>query len=319
MNLSPSPAILPLRIPCHGTELAATLYRPTAYGRHPVVIIHGGLAMPRQFYGRFASWLATQGYACMTYDYTGMFGSRQEPGQACRAFDLQTWASRDLVAVTDWCKRTFDDVPITALAHSFGGTLAGLSSSVAQLDALMLVNSGSAYWGHTDASWHQLQRGFFCWVGIPALVALFGHFPGKALGVLGDLPRDVALELARWCRHPDYMLGHVRDCPGLMQLKAPAISLSFDDDHVFPPRAVQWLADHFVQKVEVRIKTTSPADVGDQFINQSGIGLSGMGHFGFFDPDKGQPYWFELLTWLEEVLLARETHAFHAVLAERTA
>jgi predicted alpha/beta hydrolase len=290
MTTTFTPTIVPLRIPSGKTELAATLFRPSALGKHPIVILHGGLAMPRQFYSRFAGWLASNGYACLTYDYAGMFGSRDDLSSSLQ-IDLHTWAERDMAAVTAWCADAAEDLPLSAIAHSFGGTLIGLSGSVARLDALMLVNSGSAYWGHTAASLHRLQRAAFAYVGLPVLSRLFGYFPGKALGVLGDLPKDVAIELAKWCRHPDYMLGYHRECAGFSTLRAPVISLTTEADHVFPIASVEWLAGRFATPVPVRVLPTSQ----DQ----------PLGHFDFFDPHKGKSHWPQALTWLEGALQER--------------
>lgn len=296
MSVTFTPTIVPLRIPSGRTELAATLFRPSTFGRHPVVILHGGLAMPRQFYSRFASWLASQGHTCITYDYAGMFGSRNEEAPASQV-DLHTWAERDMEAVTAWCRRAFEGLPVSAIAHSFGGTLVALSGSVARLDALMLVNSGSAYWGHAAASAHRLQRVAFAYVGLPALARLCGHFPGKALGVLGDLPKNVAIELAKWCRHPDYMLGHQAACAGFAALRAPAISLATAGDHVFPSRSVAWLAKHFA--------TPIPVHMLEAGTGQASVGAA-LGHFDFFDPHRGKPHWPEALAWLEA---ATQDHA----------
>jgi predicted alpha/beta hydrolase len=287
MTFTFTPSIVPLRIPSGTTELAATLFRPSPFGEYPVVILHGGLAMPRQFYGRFAIWLASRGHACLTYDYAGMFGSKDDWAPSSR-IHLNTWAERDMAAVTAWCRRSFEDRPVAAIAHSFGGTLIGLSDSVASLDALMLVNSGSAYWGYTAASLHRLQRAAFAYVGLPVLSRLCGYFPGKALGVLGDLPQDVAIELAKWCRHPDYMLGHRRDCAGFSNLRAPAISLTSEADHVFPLGSVEWLANRFATPIPVRMLPTD--------------GHRPLGHFDFFDAHKGKPHWPQALAWLEAAL-----------------
>jgi predicted alpha/beta hydrolase len=123
---------------------------------------------------------------------------------------------------------------------------------------------------------------------MPVLSRLCGYFPGKALGVLGDLPKDVALELARWCRHPEYMLGHQPGCPGFASLHAPAISLTTEADHVFPRRSVEWLANRFSSPMPVQLLPSRS--------NQA------LGHFDFFDPLKGKQHWPE---WLEAATQGR--------------
>jgi predicted alpha/beta hydrolase len=48
---------------------------------------------------------------------------------------------------------------------------------------------------------------FFTHALIPAASALFGFLPMRALTGGEDLPGGVALEWARWCRHPRYAVG----------------------------------------------------------------------------------------------------------------
>lgn len=52
----------------------------------------------------------------------------------------------------------------------------------------------------------------WAWFGlIPLLCRTIGFVPSHAVGIGEPLPRDVALEWARWCRSPRYLKGHIHD------------------------------------------------------------------------------------------------------------
>lgn len=279
------PVVLPVVVERGTYRLAATLYRPARYGRYPTVIINGGMAMPRQFYSRIAQWIASQGYACLTYDYSGMFGSSDAQANRCSRVTLSNWAEDDLNAIVAWCRNQCPGSPLLMLAHSFGGVLLTLSSSIQAFDGVVLVNSGSAYWGCHASRRHRAKRFALAHMAIPALTQLFGYFPGKALGVLGDIPKEVAMEASKWSRQANYMLDLVDDCKGFRLLDAPALSLAFEDDDIFPVEAVQWLASRFERPVPVEVMRTQ--DVGQ------------VGHFDFFSPQVGARLWPALKLWFD--------------------
>ena len=81
---------------------------------------------------------------------------------------------------------------------------AGNGVDVAKVDAVIGVTAGSGWYRHNDRM--PLRVRFFWHVAVPLLTPLFGYFPGKAIRMVGDLPKGVALQWRRWCLHPDYLL-----------------------------------------------------------------------------------------------------------------
>jgi predicted alpha/beta hydrolase len=43
-------------------------------------------------------------------------------------------------------------------------------------------------------------------VAVPLLLPVFGYFPGKRLGMVGDLSAAAAWQWSRWCHHPEFAL-----------------------------------------------------------------------------------------------------------------
>jgi hypothetical protein len=66
---------------------------------------------------------------------------------------------------------------------------------------------------------------------IPVLSRLVGYFPGSWFASGADLPKQVALEWAGWCRQPNYLLDDESlPLERYARFKAPLLAYSIDDD-----------------------------------------------------------------------------------------
>ncbi|MEQ1807783.1 MAG: hypothetical protein ABL900_20570 [Burkholderiaceae bacterium] len=69
---------------------------------------------------------------------------------------------------------------------------------------------------------------------MPVPTLLFGYFPGKRLGKVGDLPKGVVLQWRKWCMNPRYHVGAegaaVRD--QFAGAPFPVVALSITDDEL---------------------------------------------------------------------------------------
>ncbi|MCW7540134.1 alpha/beta fold hydrolase [Aquabacterium sp. A7-Y] len=286
-----------IRIPSGDVSLASTLYSPK--GGAPVkacVVLSGAIAVPRRFYGRLASWLASKGYQVLTYDYSGMFDS-QVTRQQRRQIGLRTWSEGDFEAVVSWCEQAHPGLPVLALAHSFGGTVMSLAPALGRVAGLVIISSGSGYWGHVPWGHRKIGRMSFWYVTLPLLARLFGYFPGRRLRLLGDIPKGVDLDWAASCRRPGYVRDALPRCPGFDSLRAPAVCLTFDDDKAVTEAAATWLAAEFGARLEVKKVRATSAGRGGNF------------HFDYFRPQLGGLFWDELRQWLDAMVNARASFA----------
>jgi predicted alpha/beta hydrolase len=198
-----------------------------------------------------------------------------------------SWGARDLTSVIAWCETRFPGVAVTCIGHSLGGHIVALSESVRKLRRLVLVTCGSVYWGFRPTLISKVARIGFWYLLLPASTYFFGRFPGRLLSIMDDLPRDVALQWARWCRHPGYLKGAESDATHFDAVVAPVLSLHFDDDKEIPFRAVQAFAACF-PKTPVEVRLVSAAAVPDGRI----------GHFNFFRAKVAATLWPDLFAWL---------------------
>jgi predicted alpha/beta hydrolase len=256
-----------------GTPLAVRFFEPDdGEARRGAVLIGGAMGVRQDYYRAFAAWLAQQGFVVATFDYRGSGESLPVSGtlRGYRA-DLFDWA-RDTDTVIEALAARAGDLPITLIGHSLGAQLPGLLQHRDRLAGLLSVAAGSGYWRDNAP---QLRRYvlYFWHVLVPVGTALFGYFPGKRIGKVGDLPKGVVLQWRKWCMHPRYHVGAegtaVRE--RFEAARFPVVALSIADDELMTERGTRVLVDCYANAPR-RIERIAPADVQARRI----------GHFGFF-------------------------------------
>lgn len=272
-----------------GYILAGTSYQPEDNPTGTVVTINSATAVPQRYYKPFATFLAERGYTAVTYDYRGIGGSRPS---ALRGFPAQArdWALLDMAGVLDWVQESYRPQRLFHIGHSFGGQLAGLLPNADQIDAMITFSSQSGYW--------RLQGGNQKWsvmfhvhLSLPVLAHLFGYMPWSKISAAEDLPKGVALEWARWCRQPGYLLDDASlPLARFAQFHAPVLAYSFDDDDWGTARSVDAMMLVYPNLMRRHV---IPADVG----------LKSIGHFGVFRPS-AKAIWEESLAWLEQATVS---------------
>ena len=265
-----------------GYSLAATVYETP--GAKTVVLINSATAVPRQFYKRFAIYLQHRGWTAVTYDYRGIGDSRPDKLRGFGA-TLRDWAFRDMTAMVDWVDRQLRPDRLFAIGHSFGGQVLGMIENASRIDAMVGVSAQSGYWGAQGGREPAKVR-FIVTVAIPVLSHLVGYFPWSRFASGAGLPKGVALEWARWCRSPNYLLDDM-DLPldRFRSFTAPVLAYSIDDDDWGTARAVDDMMRAY-------------SNVTRRHIRPGDFGLDRLQHTGFFR-DGSEPIWRETLEWLE--------------------
>ncbi|MGE3780004.1 MAG: alpha/beta fold hydrolase, partial [Pirellulaceae bacterium] len=189
-----------------GYALQATLIRPPdGTTIEAGVILNSATGVHRRFYARFATYLAERhGFAVLTYDFRGIGGSRPSSFRDFNA-RFRDWPLLDMPAAIDWLRQEVKPARLFLIGHSAGGNLMGLAPNLSAIDAAVLVGSQLGYWRLWPASIRYAMAATW-YVAVPLLSRLFGYVPGW-LGAGQHWPRGIATELARWCRHPDYLFG----------------------------------------------------------------------------------------------------------------
>jgi predicted alpha/beta hydrolase len=270
-----------------GYSLAATLRRPAAGPEKGFVLVAAATAVPRQYYGRFAAYLAERGFSVMTFDYRGIGGSKPPSlrGFACR---MRDWAALDISAAVDFAAREAAS-PLLYVGHSYGGQALGLLPNNQKVSRALFVAAQIGYWRlfPPPENW---RVWFMLNVAGPAVAHLLGYVPGR-LGIGEDLPKGVFLEWASWCMKPNYLFDdETLDARQYFPNYHGALrGIGMSDDAWAPPVAIEKLLAGYTGTAPQHI-TIAPADIGEKKI----------GHFGYFRPQAGEKLWPAAADWLEK-------------------
>jgi len=261
-----------------GTPIAARFRAPTTAVRGAVLVVPA-MGVSQGYYAALATWLTEHGYAVATFDYRGTGRSRRGPLREVEA-DLLTWAEQDVAAVLAALAARAPGVPITWLGHSLGGQLIPFVPGAERVAKVITIATGSGYWRENAAPLR--RKVWLFWFGaVPVATALCGYFPGKRLGMVGDLPRGVIRQWKAWCLDPAYAVGVLGSARArFAAVRTPITSLSFTDDEMMSARNTESLHG-FYEGAPRTMTRLAPADVG----------LARIGHFGFFRPEMRAPLW----------------------------
>jgi predicted alpha/beta hydrolase len=276
-----------------GVELKASLFKPDAgvsntfKGQDISVLINSATGAPRFYYERFASFLAEQGFMVLTYDYRGLFDSSQTPELDAVA-SMRDWGELDTEAALKFLLDKNPDAKLTFVGHSIGGTLLGLAQSNGLVKTAIAIATPSGHWRHWPFP-EKLFSYFAYTIFVPLVVAIRGKLPSRYVGT--ELPRGVALEWARWCKHEDFVVDQKGNAlhDGFTRYKGPYLFYATTDDIFAPPDAVKALAALF-KNARLEFKIVRPADWQTKSI----------GHFGFFRKTAPVAFWQELADYLRE-------------------
>ena len=261
-----------------GYRLSATLY---GEGAAKTVLILPATGVPQGYYAKFAAWLAQRGFRVLTFDYRGIGRSLKGDVRAVRA-RMRDWALLDAAAAMNY----LDASSVSVIGHSFGGQALGLLPAPERIASALVVGSQSGYWRH----WPPLGRAWMWPVThflLPGVSTLRGYFPGSRLGFGEDLPKGVAIEWARWCRHPTYLVGALGVEEKYARFSAPLRAYAFTDDPFAPLPAVHAL---------LKLYPRSPSEV--RKLTPRDLGVKRVGHFGFFREAFRDTLWQEAAEWL---------------------
>ena len=271
-----------------GYPLAAHHWSHPSLIPKAIVVINPATAIKAAYYHRYAKFLVANGMAVLTYDYRGIGDSRFVSLRKMRKTSKLDWGRYDCDAALDWAHRTYPEVPVYMVAHSIGGLLLGLAKSNTCVERCITVGAQYAYWRDYEPGqklgmwlrWHALM---------PALTALLGYFPAKALGWHEDLPAAAAYE---WAFRPAKLEHAYRGADSdvlahFAGMTGDLLAIGMTDDPFGTEAALDRLLAYFSRSNRVHVR-----------ISPESTGVPDIGHFAFFHDRFKPTLWQQSLDWL---------------------
>ena len=272
-----------IEITSGSATLSGTLYHPQAAPK-AAVLLHGATAVPQRFYRHFAAWLASEGYACLTYDYQDFGASATGKPKHAKA-TMVDWGLHDQSAAQAALAARLPNVPLWVIGHSLGGFMVPFHKNASQIDRLITVASGTAY--VSDHPWpYRAVATLFWHILGPVGIALLGYLPGRRLGIGHDLPAGVFWQWRRWCTSKTFYAADIGTC--LPAFTKPAFTgpfklIAISDDEMVPPKSVWKIMKYFPEAMK-RQKVLRPEE----------FGLKRIGHIEAFSR-KNAVLWPEII------------------------
>jgi predicted alpha/beta hydrolase len=156
--------------------------------------------------------------------------------------------------------------------------------------AHVLVATSTGYWRRQRVPFRYLALAFWKLYG-PLMLRLRGYVPRGLLWTGESLPRGVFLQWRRWCLvatpFGPQLDEDLRDS-GYSEVRAPLLALSFSDDPIATPAAVEALLASY-PNAQIERRWTRPREAGVRHI----------GHHGFFSERHRDSLWRAALDWID--------------------
>jgi predicted alpha/beta hydrolase len=220
----------------------------------------------------------------MTFDVRGL-GASLPPGTSVRSVqgDMLTWAQQDFATAVDTlCKHT-GAAQVNVIGHSLGSHHPAicLPHTQGQIAKLVSVAAGSGYWRDWAPPSRKLAP-LLLHVAAPLLTPLFGYFPGKRLGMVGDIPKGMITQWTGWCRHPGFAWGKQPELirPLMQAARYPISAVSFSDDEAMS-----------VTATEKYLAALANAPSTLEVLTPAKMGVKRIGHLGAFRKEMQSSVW----------------------------
>ncbi|SIP90197.1 Predicted alpha/beta hydrolase [Rhizobium sp. RU33A] len=254
------------------------------------VIINPATGVLARYYHRYAAYLAANGFSVLTYDYRGIGLSRPENLEGS-TFTWRQWGEKDFDVALRQALQEDKTGRVLVVGHSIGGFLPGYSPAVGRVSAMLSVGGQYGYWG--DYLPARRLPLFLKWhVAMPAITLALGHFPGKRLGWLEDLPKGVAYGWGLQQGRAEQGLS--REAAEVMRDRfatatCPILSVAMSDDEIATPKAID-RAMRYYRRAPVAKVLLAPQD----------LGFDRIGHFDLFHARHECGFWRHTLAFLHE-------------------
>jgi len=268
-----------------GYVLGATRFHIPESASKAVVLISTASGVKQSVYFSFASFLATQGFMVLTYDYRGVGQSLHTD---IRELDvlMSDWGKQDMTAMLAWIQDHYPEQKILLVTNSIGGVILGLSPLATSITAALMVAPPNLHWRYGKTWLTKVTLLLMIYALVPIVGQLMKYLPMKPLGLGESLPKSAVFEWIQWAKQPDYLTVYNPE--------------NYYQDIQFPIRVYSLSDDGIASYAAVRniVKFYSNADLEHIHLDPQSIQALQIGHIGFFKKTFQNTLWQEVYEWL---------------------
>ena len=294
---------MPQQIEISTTDQVNICTEVFAENNNTTLIINPAIGVKRKLYHAFAAFMAEQGITTVIYNYRGMEDGLLALPDGVRT-DAEAWGRLDQSAVINWAWTTLKAEKLFVLGHSIGGQLLGFADNFDLVDGLLHVTAQKG--DYRLWPWWSLNgriKLMLLWHVLIPWMSRGPTFNASKLG-LGTYPWPAAAakQWASWGRVKGYLFNPQFgfDLNTWHHYNQPLLSFGFTDDDMAPEAAIDGLLQAFGTAGNSRdASSRDNGHIEKRIIDPKSMGLSSIGHFGFFKP-KAKTLWQETATWIHQ-------------------
>ena len=241
-----------------GTKVPYTVY--TSSDAKASMIILPAMGVRASFYRAMAGSLMDFDLTSYVMEYRGLGDSSLRAGWRTDFGYKQH--QEDVAALIARIKQDYPDRPLYIAGHSFGGHLAMMTAGLdpTSFDGIIMLASGTPWHEAFEgkAGKHLKRFGWF----VPAIMALYGHFPGSKFGFAGRESRSHMrdwLQMSTKNRFKIIGLGDDLE-EKISQYKGRVLCMAFTRDNMAPIKAIKLMLGK-IPKASVEIKELTDTDI----------------------------------------------------------
>lgn len=280
---------VPIEIRCaDGVAINGHHWRAARTDPLGVVVMNAATGVKASYYHHYARFLSVHGFEAITFDYRGIGLSRPRELGRC-GWTWRHWGERDVEAVLVLAQRS--GLPVTIVGHSIGGVLPGYAAGSVNVVRMLTMGAQYAWWRDylPGERWRMLLK----WHTVmPAVTAVLGHFPGRRLKWLEDLPDGVAYQ---WARSGGELESRLPPCERkrilarFAAIHAPILAIGVTDDPFGTGPAISRAHAYY-----------AGADVTKVMLTPADLAARSIGHFDLFHARHASGFWLDTLLWLRD-------------------
>lgn len=251
------------------------------------LLISSATSVPQEFYWKFANYLAENGIAAYTFDYSGIGRSGSTTNHLkSHQHGVKGWGSIDQTKMTELILKEYPNHKICLVTHSIGGQVLGFNPHNHAFEKVVMVASQSASW-YKFKGFSRFKLFLFFNFFMRRLTPIFGYYPGSKVGIFEDLPSSMAIEWSKWSNQKEYMMAFFNEQDYYFdRLTADIRSYSFENDWLATKIGVDWLAKQYPKAVVERIHHKGRTKGKEPK------------HFGFFKEHFKDTFWKPTVNWI---------------------